>query len=74
MAKKRNAKEKVTQIVVKAKVVKAAGSQSGKIVVKGKGIYKTIPAVLFTESETETLLEIIDKVEKDTNDNIVYSS
>lgn len=74
MAQNKKVKKEVKEIIVEAKVVKSTVFKPGKIVVKGKGVHKIIPAVLFSESETETLLEIIDKVERATSENFVYNS
>jgi hypothetical protein len=68
----KTSKEAVIQksIVVEAKL--ASKENPARIVVKGKGHYKSIPVVYFTEKETNSLLEIVDKVEKATIANIVY--
>ncbi|GAA5033248.1 hypothetical protein GCM10011506_25220 [Marivirga lumbricoides] len=66
----RTNKESMMNIVVEAK--KETKENPARIVVKGKRGYKSIPVVYFTEKETSSLLEIVDRVEKDTNANIVY--
>ncbi len=58
-------------IVIEAK--KATKQNPARIIVKSKGYHKAIPVVYFTEEESDSLLEIVDKVEKDTNANIVYT-
>jgi len=63
-------KKEQNVITVEAKI--ASKENPARIVVKSKGHYKAIPVVYFTESESKSLLEIVDKVEKDTNANIVY--
>lgn len=57
-------------IVIEAKT--ATKDNPARIVVRGKGHYKSIPVVFFTEQETSSLLEIVDKVERDTHDKILY--
>jgi hypothetical protein len=57
---------------IKARVVAKTDFANGQIVVSAKKYHRVIPAVLFTPKEANDLLEIIDKVEKDTNANIVY--
>lgn len=63
--------EKVEKVIV-VEAKRATNTNPARIVVKSKGNYKAIPVVYFTERESNSLLEIVDKVEKDTNANIVY--
>lgn len=58
-------------IVIEAKT--ASKENPARIIVKRNGHYKSIPVVYFTEKETNSLLEIVDKVERDTKANIVYT-
>lgn len=47
-----------------AKIVAAQGNGvHGRIVVTSNNSSKTIPAVLFSSTEAQTLLQIVDKVE-----------
>lgn len=70
MTKTKKGTTTIKKVVVEAKT--ATKDNPARIVVKGQGHYKAIPVVFFTEKETSSLLEIVDKVEKDTNANIVY--
>lgn len=58
------------KFVIEAK--EASKENPARIIVKSKGHFKAIPVVFFTEEEANSLLDIVDKVEKDTNANIVY--
>ncbi|WBX75712.1 hypothetical protein PG911_13745 [Tenacibaculum ovolyticum] len=64
---------KLKELRVEAKITTKGKISKGKIVVNGKKYHKVIPAVLFTPSESQSILDIVEKVEKDTNANIVYS-
>lgn len=61
---------KEVKVIVEAKT--ATNSNPARIVIKSKGNYKAIPVVAFTVEETNSLLEIVEKVEEDTKANIVY--
>jgi hypothetical protein len=63
---------KIKSLRVEAKVTRSGGVSTGKIVINGTKYHKVIPAVLFTPSESKSILDIVEKVEKDTNANIVY--
>ena len=75
MAKIKEVKGNTAKVVVEAKV--ATKHNPARIVVKSKGgNFKAIPVVAFTVEETNSLLEIVEKVEKDTKANIclLYTS
>lgn len=59
-------------VEVKAEMDKKSTSGLGNIIIKVREFSKVIPTVLFTPKEAKNLLEIVDKVEKDTNANIIY--
>jgi hypothetical protein len=43
-----------------------------RLIIEGVGIHKVIPAVIFSHNEAQSILEIVEKVERDTFANIRY--
>lgn len=63
MSKHKSATTTLKSVVVEAK--KASKNNPARIVVRGHGHLKQIPVVYFTEKETDSLLAIVDKVERE---------
>lgn len=54
--------KKESELKVEVKI-STSDKKAARIIVKGKSLYRAIPALLFSPDESNTLLELVERVE-----------